>query len=168
VRPFGAILFGRIGDLVGRKYTFLITILIMGASTFVVGVLPGYKSIGVAAPIILIALRLLQGLALGGEYGGAATYVAEHAPTDKRGRATSWIQTTATVGLLLALIVIWICRKAMPVIKDATGKITSDDFSDWGWRIPFLLSLVLLVFSIYIRLKLQESPVFRRMKEEGR
>ena len=168
VRPFGAIVFGRIGDLVGRKYTFLITISVMGASTFLVGLLPKYDTIGWAAPGLLLALRLIQGLALGGEYGGAATYVAEHAPTDKRGRATSWIQTTATVGLLLALIVIWICRKLMPVVKDAAGKVVSDDFSDWGWRIPFLLSLVLLVFSIYIRLKLQESPVFRRMKEEGR
>jgi MFS family permease len=168
VRPFGALVFGRIGDLVGRKYTFLITIVVMGASTAAIGLLPTYAKIGFLAPIILVSLRLLQGLALGGEYGGAATYVAEHAPTDKRGRATSWIQTTATVGLLLALLVIWICRKAMPVVKDAAGKVVSDDFSKWGWRIPFLLSLVLLVFSVYIRLKLQESPVFRRMKEEGR
>jgi MFS family permease len=158
VRPFGALVFGRIGDLVGRKYTFLITISVMGASTFLVGCLPKFASIGWAAPALLLALRLIQGLALGGEYGGAATYVAEHAPTDKRGRATSWIQTTATVGLLLALLVIWICRKTME----------KDSFANWGWRIPFILSLLLLVFSLYIRLKLQESPVFRRMKEEGR
>ena len=158
VRPFGAIVFGRIGDLVGRKYTFLITITVMGASTFLVGLLPTFKTVGWFAPTMLTLLRLTQGLALGGEYGGAATYVAEHAPTDKRGRATSWIQTTATVGLLLALIVIWICRKVM----------AKDDFSSWGWRIPFLLSAILLVFSIYIRLKLQESPVFRRMKAENR
>jgi MFS family permease len=156
VRPFGAIVFGRIGDLVGRKYTFLITITVMGASTFLVGLLPTFKTIGWAAPTILTLLRLTQGLALGGEYGGAATYVAEHAPTDKRGRATSWIQTTATVGLLLALAVIWICRKTME----------KDTFASWGWRIPFILSLVLLVFSVYIRLRLQESPVFRRMKKD--
>lgn len=158
VRPFGAIVFGRIGDLVGRKYTFLITISVMGASTFLVGLLPTFGSWGWASPTILTLLRLTQGLALGGEYGGAATYVAEHAPIDKRGRATSWIQTTATVGLLLALAVIWICRKTM----------VKESFASWGWRIPFILSLVLLVFSVYIRLKLQESPVFRRMKEEGR
>ena len=158
VRPFGAIVFGRIGDLVGRKYTFLITITVMGASTFAVGLLPTFKTIGWAAPTILTLLRLTQGLALGGEYGGAATYVAEHAPANKRGGSTSWIQTTATVGLLLALIVIWVCRKTM----------AKETFADWGWRIPFLISLILLVFSIYIRLKLQESPVFRRMKEENR
>ncbi len=158
VRPFGAIVFGRIGDLVGRKYTFLITITVMGASTFVVGLLPTFETVGWAAPTILTVLRLTQGLALGGEYGGAATYVAEHAATHRRGRATSWIQTTATVGLLLALAVIWICRKT----------IDTKDFASWGWRIPFILSLVLLVFSVYIQLKLQESPVFRRMKEEGR
>jgi MFS family permease len=158
VRPFGALVFGRIGDLVGRKYTFLITITVMGASTFLVGLLPTFKTIGWAAPTILTLLRLTQGLALGGEYGGAATYVAEHAPRDKRGKSTSWIQTTATVGLLLALIVIWICRKTM----------TKETFADWGWRIPFLISIVLLGFSVYIRLKLQESPVFRRMKEENR
>ncbi len=158
VRPFGAIVFGRIGDLVGRKYTFLITITVMGASTFVVGLLPTFETVGWAAPTILTVLRLTQGLALGGEYGGAATYVAEHAATHRRGRATSWIQTTATVGLLLALAVIWICRKT----------IDTKDFASWGWRIPFILSAVLLVFSVYIRLKLQESPVFRRMKEEGR
>jgi MFS family permease len=158
VRPFGALFFGRIGDIVGRKYTFLITISVMGASTFLVGLLPKFATIGWAAPALLLVLRLIQGLALGGEYGGAATYVAEHAPAGKRGRATSWIQTTATVGLLLALIIIWICRKNM----------AKETFSDWGWRIPFLVSLFLLAFSLYIRLKLQESPVFRRMKEEGR
>src|SRR5579862_2589849 len=143
VRPFGALLFGRLGDLVGRKYTFLITIVIMGTSTFVVGLLPSYASIGIAAPVILIGLRLLQGLALGGEYGGAATYVAEHAAPGKRGYDTSWIQTTATVGLLLSLIVILICREALGA-----------KFDDWGWRIPFLVSLILLIFSVYIRLKL--------------
>ena len=158
VRPFGAIVFGRIGDLVGRKYTFLITITVMGASTFLVGMLPTFQTIGWAAPTILTVLRLTQGLALGGEYGGAATYVAEHAPRDKRGRSTSWIQTTATVGLLIALIVIGLCRVIM----------TKEAFGGWGWRIPFLVSLVLLLFSVYIRLKLQESPVFRRMKDEGR
>jgi Sugar (and other) transporter len=158
VRPFGAIVFGRIGDLVGRKYTFLITISVMGASTFLVGLLPTFGTVGWLAPTVLTLLRLTQGLALGGEYGGAATYVAEHAPHDKRGGSTAWIQTTATVGLLLALIVIWICRK----------NINVDAFKVWGWRIPFLLSLVLLVFSVYIRLKLQESPVFKRMKAEGR
>ncbi len=157
VRPFGALLFGRLGDLVGRKYTFLITIVIMGTSTFVVGLLPGYASIGIAAPVILIALRLLQGLALGGEYGGAATYVAEHAAPGRRGYDTSWIQTTATVGLLLSLVVILICRETMGA-----------KFDDWGWRIPFLVSLILLVFSVYIRLKLNESPVFQRMKAEGK
>jgi hypothetical protein len=157
VRPFGAILFGRLGDLVGRKYTFLITIVIMGTSTFVVGLLPSYASIGIAAPIILIALRLLQGLALGGEYGGAATYVAEHAAPGRRGYDTAWIQTTATVGLMLSLIIILICRETMGAA-----------FDDWGWRIPFLISLVLLIFSVYIRLKLHESPVFQRMKAEGK
>jgi MFS family permease len=158
VRPFGAIVFGRLGDLVGRKYTFLITITVMGASTFVTGLLPTYAAIGALAPILLVALRLLQGLALGGEYGGAATYVAEHAPDKSRGYATSWIQTTATVGLLLALIIIIFCRQGM---APAT-------FADWGWRVPFLVSIVLLVFSFYIRLKLNESPVFQLMKEEGR
>ena len=158
VRPFGAIVFGRIGDLVGRKYTFIVTISVMGASTFLVGLLPKFATIGWAAPALLLVLRLIQGLALGGEYGGAATYVAEHAPADKRGRATSWIQTTATVGLLLALIIIWICRKNM----------AKETFADWGWRVPFLLSLILLAFSLYIRLKLQESPVFQQMKAEGK
>jgi MFS family permease len=158
VRPFGAIVFGRLGDMIGRKYTFLITILIMGSSTFVVGLLPGYKSIGVAAPVILIALRLLQGLALGGEYGGAATYVAEHAPHGRRGSYTSWIQTTATLGLFLSLLVILGVREAMGV----------KDFTDWGWRIPFLVSVVLLAVSVWIRLSLNESPAFQKMKAEGR
>ena len=158
VRPFGALVFGRLGDLVGRKYTFLITILLMGASTFVVGLLPSYAAIGLAAPIILIVLRLLQGLALGGEYGGAATYVAEHAPHGKRGLYTSWIQTTATLGLFLSLVVILGVRTA----------IGEDAFADWGWRLPFLLSIVLLGVSVWIRLSLNESPVFQKMKEEGK
>ncbi|MCE9658804.1 MAG: MFS transporter [Burkholderiales bacterium] len=158
VRPFGAIFFGRLGDIVGRKYTFLVTILIMGLSTFVVGLLPGYAAIGIAAPIILVALRLLQGLALGGEYGGAATYVAEHAPHGKRGAYTSWIQTTATLGLFLSLIVI-IAIKAM--LGDAA-------FNEWGWRVPFLMSIFLLAISVWIRLSLNESPAFKRMKEEGK
>lgn len=158
VRPFGALFFGRLGDLVGRKHTFLITILLMGLSTFLVGVLPSYASIGVAAPIILITLRLLQGLALGGEYGGAATYVAEHARDDARGLATSWIQTTATAGLLLSLLVILGCRLALG----------NEAFEAWGWRIPFLLSALLLGISVYIRLQLQESPLFQKMKAEGK
>jgi len=158
VRPFGALLFGRIGDLVGRKYTFLVTITFMGASTFLVGLLPTYASVGWLAPILMVTLRLVQGLALGGEYGGAATYVAEHAPADRRGYDTSWIQTTATLGLFLALVIIWLCRSNMD----------AKEFSDWGWRIPFWLSLILLVFSIYIRLKLNESPIFQKMKAEGR
>src|SRR5687768_16073057 len=143
VRPFGAIFFGRIGDLVGRKYTFLVTILIMGISTSVVGVLPGYATIGVAAPIILIMMRLLQGLALGGEYGGAATYVAEHAPMGKRGAYTSWIQTTATLGLFMSLLVIMACRTLLG----------DEKFEAWGWRIPFLVSILLLAVSVWIRLK---------------
>jgi MFS family permease len=158
VRPFGALVFGRLGDLVGRKYTFLITIVVMGASTFAVGLLPTFASIGWTAPVILVTLRLLQGLALGGEYGGAATYVAEHAPDNARGYATSWIQTTATLGFFLALAVIGLARVNME----------AKDFAEWGWRIPFLISLVLLVFSVYIRLKLNESPVFQRMKAEGK
>ena len=158
VRPFGAIVFGRLGDMIGRKYTFLITIVIMGLSTAVVGLLPSYATIGVAAPIILISLRLLQGLALGGEYGGAATYVAEHAPKGKRGFFTSWIQTTATLGLFLSLLVIMACRTSLG----------NEAFEDWGWRIPFLLSILLLAISVYIRLQLSESPVFKRMKEEGK
>src|SRR5216110_2213584 len=160
VRPFGALVFGRIGDIVGRKYTFLITIVVMGASTAAVGLLPTYATIGFLAPILLVSLRLLQGLALGGEYGGAATYVAEHAPMGKRGYDTSWIQTTATLGFFLSLLVIGLCR--------FTGWMEPKDFADWGWRLPFLVSLILLIFSIYIRLKLNESPVFQRMKAEGR
>ncbi|WP_442582734.1 MFS transporter [Mesorhizobium sp. ASY16-5R] len=158
VRPFGALVFGRIGDLVGRKYTFLITILIMGLSTFLVGLLPGSASWGIAAPAILILLRMLQGLALGGEYGGAATYVAEHAPDDRRGFYTSWIQTTATLGLFLSLIVILVIQ----------GSMSKETFAAWGWRIPFLLSFVLLGISVWIRLSLNESPTFKRMKEEGK
>jgi MFS family permease len=158
VRPFGALLFGRIGDLVGRKYTFLVTILVMGFATAAVGFLPTFESIGWLAPILLVSLRLLQGLALGGEYGGAATYVAEHAPEGKRGYDTSWIQTTATLGFFLALAVIGLCRTQMDT------KV----FADWGWRIPFLVSLILLAFSVYIRLKLNESPVFQKMKAEGK
>src|SRR5215475_11235145 len=169
VRPFGALLFGRIGDLVGRKYTFLVTIMVMGASTFAVGLLPTYANadlpfigtvagIGWTAPILLVSLRLLQGLALGGEYGGAATYVAEHAQPGSRGFSTSWIQTTATLGLLLALIVIWACR----------AYIEPKAFLQWGWRVPFVVSLVLLVFSVYIRLKLNETPIFQRMQADGK
>src|SRR5512144_494592 len=160
VRPFGALVFGRVGDLVGRKYTFLVTILVMGFSTFAVGLLPTYASIGWAAPILMVSLRLLQGLALGGEYGGAATYVAEHAAEGKRGYDTAWIQTTATLGLFLALLVIGLCR--------FTGWLTPAQFADWGWRLPFLVSVILLIFSVYIRLKLNESPVFQRMKAEGK
>jgi MFS family permease len=156
VRPFGALVFGRLGDLVGRKYTFLLTIVIMGASTALVGVLPSYESIGVAAPVILVVLRMLQGLALGGEYGGAATYVAEHAPPGRRGFYTSWIQTTATLGLFLSLLVILACRLAL-----------GDEFETWGWRIPFLLSIVLLGISVYIRLQLEESPAFLEIKNQG-
>ena len=158
VRPFGAVFFGRFGDMIGRKYTFLVTILIMGTSTFMVGILPSYASIGWAAPVILIALRLLQGLALGGEYGGAATYVAEHAAHGKRGWFTAWIQTTATLGLFLSLIVIVVTRETL-------GTAT---FAEWGWRVPFLVSIVLLAISVWIRLSMNESPAFRRMKEEGK
>ena len=158
VRPFGALVFGRIGDIVGRKYTFLITIACMGGATFAVGLLPTFETIGWAAPIILVSLRLLQGLALGGEYGGAATYVAEHAAEHRRGYDTSWIQTTATLGFFLSLAVILACRVS----------ISPAEFSQWGWRVPFLLSLILLLFSVYIRLKLEESPVFRKIKAEGR
>ncbi|MBX3598617.1 MAG: MFS transporter [Rhizobiaceae bacterium] len=158
VRPFGALVFGRLGDLVGRKYTFLVTILIMGLSTFLVGLLPGSASIGIAAPIILIVLRMLQGLALGGEYGGAATYVAEHSPDDRRGYYTSWIQTTATLGLFLSLLIIL-------AVQTYLGR---EAFAAWGWRVPFLLSVVLLGISVWIRLTLNESPTFKRMKEEGK
>ena len=156
VRPFGALVFGRLGDLVGRKKTFLTTIIIMGAATTLVGVLPTYQSVGIAAPIALIALRMLQGLAIGGEYGGAAIYVAEHAPPDQRGRYTSWIQITASLALLLSLVVIMICRAALGA-----------DFDSWGWRIPFLLSTLLLAISVYIRMQLAESPVFQRLLAEG-
>ena len=158
VRPFGALVFGRLGDMIGRKYTFLVTILIMGISTFIVGILPTYAQIGVAAPIILMILRMLQGLALGGEYGGAATYVAEHAPMGRRGFYTSWIQTTATLGLFLSLLVIL-------GVRTFTGE---EAFQDWGWRIPFLVSIVLLAVSVWIRMTLSESPAFQKMKAEGK
>jgi MFS family permease len=157
VRPFGALVFGRLGDLIGRKYTFLVTIVIMGSATFIVGLLPNYATIGVAAPVLLISLRILQGLALGGEYGGAATYVAEHAPRDKRGAYTAWIQTTATLGLFLSLLVIL-----------ATREITGPDFEVWGWRVPFLASIFLLGISVWIRLSMAESPAFKKMKEENK
>src|SRR6201997_4167317 len=158
VRPFGALIFGRLGDMIGRKYTFLITMTLMGVGTFFIGLLPGYGTWGIAAPVVLILLRLVQGLALGGEYGGAATYVAEHAPKDRRGYYTSWIQTTATLGLFIALLIVlgirtWVGEEA---------------FGDWGWRLPFLFSIILLGVSIWIRLQLQESPVFQRMKEQGK
>ena len=158
VRPFGAVVFGHLGDLIGRKFTFMLTLLLMGASTFVVGLLPGYETIGSLAPILLVAMRVLQGLALGGEYGGAATYVAEHAPDNRRGFFTSWIQTTATLGIVLALLVILICRLSLG----------DQVFGDWGWRVPFLISAVLVVTSIYIRMKLQESPLYARLKEQGK
>ncbi|HEY4040651.1 MAG TPA: MFS transporter, partial [Rhodopila sp.] len=158
VRPFGALVFGRLGDLVGRKYTFLMTIIIMGSSTFVVGLLPTSDSIGITAAVVLISLRILQGLAIGGEYGGAATYVAEHAPAGRRGFYTSWIQTTATLGLFLSLLVILTIQASM----------SADDFKAYGWRIPFLLSVLLLAISVWIRLQLSESPAFQKMKAEGR
>jgi MFS family permease/phosphoglycolate phosphatase-like HAD superfamily hydrolase len=158
VRPFGALVFGRLGDMIGRKYTFLVTILIMGLSTFVVGILPNYAAIGGAAPVILIALRMLQGLALGGEYGGAATYVAEHAPHGRRGAYTAWIQTTATMGLFLSLLVILGTRTA----------IGEEAFADWGWRVPFILSVALLAVSVWIRMSMNESPAFQKMKAEGK
>ena len=158
VRPFGALVFGRLGDMIGRKYTFLVTILIMGMSTFIVGMLPNYASIGIAAPVILISLRILQGRALGGEYGGAATYVAEHAPHGKRGAFTAWIQTTATIGLFLSLLVILGTRSAI-------GEVA---FGDWGWRVPFLVSVFLLAISVWIRLSMNESPAFTKMKAEGK
>ncbi|HIV73184.1 MAG TPA: MHS family MFS transporter [Candidatus Aquabacterium excrementipullorum] len=158
VRPFGALVFGRLGDMIGRKYTFLVTILIMGASTFLVGVLPNYASIGVLAPVVLIVLRMLQGLALGGEYGGAATYVAEHAPHGKRGAYTAWIQTTATMGLFLSLLVILGTRTL----------VGEEAFADWGWRIPFVVSVLLLGISVWIRMSMNESPAFKKMKAEGK
>src|SRR5580700_302406 len=158
VRPFGAIVFGHLGDLIGRKFTFMLTLLLMGASTFVVGLLPGYESIGYAAPVLLVAMRVIQGLALGGEYGGAATYIAEHAPDGKRGLYTSWIQTTATMGIVLALLVILICRQSFG----------EEVFAAWAWRVPFLISAVLVGLSIYIRLKLEESPLFERLKAQGK
>lgn len=158
VRPFGALVFGRIGDLAGRKYAFLVTIIVMGGATFAVGLLPTYAAIGWLAPILLVTLRLLQGLALGGEYGGAATYVAEHATHNRRGFTTSFIQTTATIGFFMALLVIGLCRIYME----------AETFAQWGWRLPFLLSLVLLAFSVVIRMRLNESPVFQKMKDEGR
>ncbi|MBY0113579.1 MAG: MFS transporter [Phycisphaerales bacterium] len=158
VRPFGAIVFGYLGDLIGRKYTFMVTLLLMGGTTFLIGVLPGYATIGWLAPALLILLRLGQGLALGGEYGGAATYVAEHCPDGQRGYWTSWIQTTATLGLFMSLGVILACRTLM----------APDDFAAWGWRIPFWLSLVLVAFSWYIRRRMSESPLFKRMKASGK
>jgi MFS family permease len=158
VRPFGAAVFGRIGDIIGRKFTFLVTIIVMGTATVLVGILPSYTQIGILAPILLVTIRLAQGLALGGEYGGAAIYVAEHSNDEDRGRNTSWIQTTATLGLLLALIVIYITRTSM----------SADDFAAFGWRIPFLLSAILVIFALYIRLRLQETPLFTRLKEQGK
>lgn len=158
IRPFGAIVFGRLGDMVGRKYTFLVTLILMGGSTFAIGLVPGYQTIGLAAPFIVLVLRLLQGLALGGEYGGAATYVAEHSPPGKRGYYTSFIQTTATLGLFVSIGVILAVRKWVGV----------SEFSEWGWRIPFLISALLVGVSIYIRLKMSESPLFSKIKAEGR
>ncbi len=157
VRPFGALFFGRLGDLVGRKYTFLVTLMIMGGSTFLIGCIPSYESWGIAAPVLMLLLRLLQGLALGGEYGGAATYVAEHSPVGRRGYFTSWIQTTATLGLFLSLGVIVLTRQSVGV----------EEFSKWGWRIPFLISILLVGVSIYIRLRMSESPAFMKIKKEG-
>jgi len=158
VRPFGAIVFGRLGDLVGRKYTFLVTLILMGGSTFAIGLIPGYQSIGILAPILIVSLRLLQGLALGGEYGGAATYVAEHSPASQRGFYTSFIQTTATLGLFVSIGVILLVRQSVGV----------SEFNDWGWRIPFILSAILVGISIFIRLRMQESPLFSKIKEEGK
>ncbi len=158
VRPFGALVFGRIGDIVGRKYTFLLTLILMGGSTFAIGLVPGYKSIGFAAPLLVLLLRLIQGLALGGEYGGAATYVAEHAPEGKRGLYTSWIQATASFGLVISFIVILVVR----------GNLGVEKFGEWGWRIPFLISALLVIVSIYIRLKMKESPLFAKLKSEGK
>ncbi|MBL7938383.1 MAG: MHS family MFS transporter [Flavobacteriales bacterium] len=164
VRPFGALVFGRLGDLIGRKYTFLLTLVIMGGSTFAIGLVPSYTSIGFAAPILVLVLRLLQGLALGGEYGGAATYVAEHAPPGQRGFYTAWIQTTATLGLFVSLGVILITRHSL----DSDPMASIAKFNDWGWRVPFLVSILLVIVSVYIRLKMQESPLFAKLKNEGR
>jgi MFS family permease len=164
VRPFGALVFGRLGDKVGRKYTFLLTLILMGGSTFAIGLIPGYEKIGFVAPILVLLLRLIQGLALGGEYGGAATYVAEHSPSNRRGFYTSWIQTTATLGLLLSLGIILITRKSL----DADAAESIKAFESWGWRIPFWFSLVLVGMSIYIRLKMHESPLFSKLKAEGK
>src|SRR5919112_420707 len=158
VRPFGAIVFGHLGDLIGRKFTFMLTLMLMGAATFIVGLLPGYETIGVLAPVLLVAMRVLQGLALGGEYGGAATYIAEHAPDGRRGFYTSWIQTTATMGIVFALLVILSCRLGF-------GEAA---FADWAWRVPFLISAALVIMSIYIRMKLEESPLFARLKTQGK
>jgi len=158
LRPFGAILFGHLGDLIGRKFTFMLTLIMMGAATFLVGCIPSYSTLGAVAPVLIVLMRAVQGLALGGEYGGAATYIAEHAPDGKRGLYTSWIQTTATMGIVLALLVVLICRQSM----------NAQDFGDWGWRIPFLLSAILVGLSIYIRLKLAESPLYARLKEQGK
>lgn len=164
VRPFGALVFGRLGDLIGRKYTFLLTLIIMGGSTFAIGLVPSYESIGFAAPIIVLILRLLQGLALGGEYGGAATYVAEHAPPNRRGYFTSWIQTTATLGLFVSLGVILLTRHAL----DPDPEVSVAKFNNWGWRIPFLVSILLVLVSIYIRMRMKESPLFSKLKSEGK
>jgi MFS family permease len=158
VRPFGAIVFGHLGDLIGRKFTFMLTLMLMGASTFVVGLLPGFDTLGTLAPVFLVCMRVLQGLALGGEYGGAATYIAEHAPDGQRGFYTSWIQTTATMGIVLALLVILLCRQSLG----------EEAFANWGWRVPFLISAILVLLSIYIRLRLEESPLFARLKQQGK
>jgi MFS family permease len=163
VRPFGALVFGRLGDLVGRKYTFLLTLILMGGSTFAIGLVPGYEQIGFAAPLLVLLLRLIQGLALGGEYGGAATYVAEHAPDHRRGYFTAWIQTTATLGLFVSLGVILVTRHSL----DSDPAASIRKFNDWGWRIPFLISILLVIVSIYIRMKMNESPLFAKLKEEG-
>lgn len=164
VRPFGALVFGRLGDLIGRKYTFLLTLVLMGGSTFAIGLVPSYESIGFAAPVIVLILRLLQGLALGGEYGGAATYVAEHAPPNRRGYFTSWIQTTATLGLFVSLGVILLTRHSL----DADRAASIAKFNDWGWRIPFLVSILLVLVSVYIRMKMKESPLFSKLKAAGK